>query len=230
MADHIGSIITSITSNPTASAVRNVKLKVLMKLQQLSAKLLLCCLFSLSPSLFAQSKPPSTSKPAPAPAVDPKKAAAIEEIFRITKPESMMQGALEQYKVAFHQAATQGFNQEVRKFGDPAKYQSDFNNFEQRVFNLLGQRLNWQKMKGQFAQAYADTFTADDLSGILAFYRSPAGQAYLSKTPGLMAKFGSIGQQQMAGAGPEINKMMNDFMADIKKRSEASHTNPPAKK
>lgn len=201
-----------------------------MKLQQLFARLLLPCLFSLSPSLLGQSKPPSASKPAPASAVDPKKAAVIEEIFRITKPESMMQGALEQYKMAFHQAAAQGFSQEVRKFDDPAKYQSDFNRFEERIFALLAQRLNWQKMKPQFIQTYADAFTSDELSGMLTFYRSPAGQAYVNKTPGLMAKFGAIGQQQMAGTGPEINKMMNGFMADVKKRSDASHANAPAKK
>ncbi|MBV9037404.1 MAG: DUF2059 domain-containing protein [Acidobacteriaceae bacterium] len=79
-------------------------------------------------------------------------------------------------------------------------------------------------------QAYSDTFSTDELSGMLAFYRSPAGQAYINKTPGLMAKFGAIGQQQMAGTGPEIQKMMNDFMADLKKRSDASHANAPAKK
>ena len=195
-----------------------------MKLQRLSATLLLPYLFSFSPTLFGQSRPTST------PAIDPKKAAAIEEIFRLTKPESTVQAALAQYKAAFHQAAAQGFDQEVRKFGDPAKLQSDFNKFEQRIFDLLAQRLNWQKMKPQFAQAYADTFTADDLSGMLAFYRSPAGQAYISKMPGLLAKFNAIGQQQMAGAGPEIQKITNDFMTDLKKRSEAGHPNPPAKK
>ena len=200
-----------------------------MKLQQLSATLLLSCLFSFSALSPGQSKS-ATTKPATAPTVDPKKAVLIEEIFRLTKPESMMQGALAQYKAAFHQAAAQGFSQEVRKYDDPAKYQPDFNRFEERVFAMLSQRLDWGKMKGQFEQTYADTFSLDELSGMAAYYRSPAGQAYINKTPSLMAKFGAIGQQQMAGAGPEINKMMNDFMADIKKRSEASHPAPPTKK
>jgi hypothetical protein len=34
----------------------------------------------------------------------------------------------------------------------------------------------------------------------------------------------------MAGAGPEIQKMTNDFMTDLKKRSGAGQTTPPAKK
>ena len=200
-----------------------------MRLQQLFAKLLFPCLFSFSLALFGQSAP-SPGRPAAAPAIDPKKAAEIEEIFRITKPEALLQQVLGQYKAAFSQAATQGFNQEVRKFDDPAKYQADFSRLQERVFNLLNQRLSWQKLKPQYTQAYADTFSTDELSGILTFYRSPAGQAYINKTPTLMAKFGAIGQQQMAGAGPEIQKMMNDFMVDLKKRSDASHANAPAKK
>ncbi len=200
-----------------------------MKLQQLSAKLLLCCLLVPSLALFGQSAA-APSKPA-SPAVDPKKAAAIEEIFRITKPETMTQQMLDQYKMAFRQAAGQGFSQEIRKFDDPAKYQGDFNRFEERVFALLSQRLSWGKMKGQFVQAYADTFTADELSGMLAFYRSPGGQAYINKMPTLINKFNAIGQGQMAGVGPEVQKMTNDFMADLKKKSEASHAaTPPTKK
>ncbi len=201
-----------------------------MKLQQLLSPLLLACLFSFPALPFGQAKPSTNAKPAAAPAIDPKKLALIEEIFRLTKPESLMQGALAQYKAAFHQAATQGFSQEVRKFDDPAKYQPDFNRFEEKIFAMLAQRLDWAKMKGQFEQVYADTFTSDELSGLAAFYRSSSGQAFLNKTPSLMAKFGAIGQQQMAGAGPEINKMMSDFMADLKKRAEASHANSPAKK
>ncbi|MBV9937843.1 MAG: hypothetical protein JO150_05015, partial [Acidobacteriaceae bacterium] len=126
-----------------------------MKLQQLSAKLLLFCLFSFSLALFGQSAP--SSKPASVPAIDPKKAALIEELFRITKPETLIEQALGQYKAAFSQAATQGFNQEVRKFDDPAKYQADFSRLQERVFNLLNQRLNWQKIKPQYMQAYSDT-------------------------------------------------------------------------
>ena len=200
-----------------------------MKLQPLSARLLLPCLFGISALLFGQA-PSSTAKSTPAATVDPKKAAAIEEIFRLTKPETLIQGALEQYKAAFHQAATQGFTQETRKFDDPVKYQPDFNRFEQRIFALLSQRLNWQKIKPQFVQVYADTFSLDELSGLSAFYRSSTGQAYINKMPSLMAKFGAIGQQQMVGAGPEIQKMTNDFMTDLKKRSEAGHAAPPAKK
>ncbi len=186
---------------------------------------------AMTTSLPAQTATPRPVTPGKSAAtVDPKKAPLIDEIFQLTKPEAMMQQMLAQYKMAFSQAASQGFEQEVRKFDDPAKYRSDFTKLQDKVFGLLSSRLQWQKLKPQFAQVYSDTFTTDELSGIAAFYKSPAGQASINKMPSLIQKCSQIGQQQMAGAGPEIQKMMTDFMDDLKKRSQSSKpAAPPAK-
>ncbi len=188
-----------------------------MKIHSFAAILLLQ-LAGLATSLPAQTTTPGKV----APTVDPKKAPLIDEIFRLTKPEAMMQQMLARYKMAFSQAASQGFEQEVRKFDDPAKYRPDFTKMQDKVFGLLSSRLQWQKLKPQFAQVYSDTFSTDELSGIAGFYKSPAGQASINKMPSLIQKCSQIGQQQMAGAGPEIQKMMTDFMDDLKKRSQAS--------
>ncbi len=162
-------------------------------------------------------------------APDPKKLPYIEEIFRLTKPEGMVSGMLSQYKGAFQQAAGQGYEQEVRKFDDPAKYRADFNKLQDRVFALLTSRLDWQKLKPQFVQVYSDTFTVEELSGMAAFYRSPGGHAFLEKMPSVLQKWSQVSQQQVGNVGPEIQKMMSDFMADIKKRSAANAPKAPAK-
>ncbi len=141
----------------------------------------------------------------------------------------MVNNLLQNYKSAFSQAASQGYEQEVKKFDDPAKYRPDFNKLQDRVFALLNSRMDWQKMKPQFVQSYSDAFTIDELSGMVTFYKSPAGKAFLEKTPGLMQRLNVIGQQQVGNIGPEVQKMMSDFMADLKKRSAASSPKPPAK-
>ena len=176
-------------------------------------------------------RPATPSRPtAPvATAPDPKKVPLIEEIFRLTKPEGMVNGMLSQYKGAFQQAATQGYEQEVRKFDDPAKYRTDFSKLQDRVFAMLTSRLDWQKLKPQFVQVYSDTFTVEELSQMAAFYRSAGGQAFLQKMPGVLQKWSQVSQQQVGNIGPEIQKMMTDFMNDIKKRSAANAPKPPAK-
>ena len=199
-----------------------------MKLFRTSAFLLLSVLPIVASAQTAPAKPPAPATPAPS-APDPKKVPVIDDIFRLTKPEGMVNNMLNQYKGAFQQAATQGFEQEVRKFDDPAKYRGDFTKLQDRVFALLASRLDWQKMKPQFVQVYSDTFTLDELNGMDAFYKSPSGKAFLDRMPGVLQKWGQASQQQVGNVGPEIQKMMSDFMADLKKRSAAQQPKPPAK-
>jgi hypothetical protein len=60
---------------------------------------------------------------------------------------------------------------------------------------------------------YADTYTEQEMDGIIAFYKSPAGEAMLAKTPAIMAKANELVQQQMATVMPEIQKLIKDAAA-----------------
>lgn len=181
--------------------------------------------FASAQTAPAKSAAPATTATAP----DPKKVPLIEEIFRLTKPEGMVSGMLAQYKGAFQQAANQGYEQEVRKFDDPAKYRGDFTKLQDKVNALLASRLDWQKLKPQFVQVYSDTFTVEELSGMASFYKTPGGRAFLEKMPAVLNKWGQLSQQQVGTVSPEIQKMMNDFMTDLKKRSAANPPKPAAK-
>ena len=171
-----------------------------------------------------QQKAPTSGGP------DPAKVPVIEELFRITQPEKMMQQMLAQAKAAFSSAAQNGFSAEVKKMGDdPAKYQADLQKMENQIFGILTSRLDWNTMKPQFVKLYSDTFTKDELTGLVSFYKSPAGQAQITKMPTLMGKLNTISQQQMQTAGPEIQKVTVDFMNSIRQKSQASHPAAPAK-
>ena len=42
-------------------------------------------------------------------------------------------------------------------------------------------RFSWEKMKPEYVRLYDEVYSDAEISGILAFYKSPAGQAYLTK-------------------------------------------------
>ncbi len=60
------------------------------------------------------------------------------------------------------------------------------------------------KMKAAMYQAYAETFTEDELKSIVDFYESPNGQAVLHKMPAVMQK-----------AMPAITAMIPQMQADM---------------
>lgn len=181
-------------------------------------------LTAASTSAPAQMARPSAASVSSTGAPDPAKVPLIENLFQLTKPDGMVQQA----RAALGNAAQQAFNTEVKKFDDPAKYQSDYQKVQGQVMAIINTRLDWQKMKPQLLKVYSDSFTKEELAGITAFYRSPAGQAEMHKMPEVAYKTNVIGQQQLAGAQPELQKVMTDAINNVKQKSQASHPAPSA--
>lgn len=46
-------------------------------------------------------------------------------------------------------------------------------------------RALWLKLKPKYVKAYAEVYSADELRALITFFKSPAGQTYLEKTPEL---------------------------------------------
>jgi hypothetical protein len=67
---------------------------------------------------------------------------------------------------------------------------------------------------------YDEVYSEEQITGILAFYKSPAGQAFLNKMPLLVSK--SMEMRQMADLIPEIQRITTEAIekskiADLKK-------------
>jgi hypothetical protein len=59
---------------------------------------------------------------------------------------------------------------------------------------------------------YAAAFTEQQMDDILAFYKSPTGQAMIEKNPMLLQESSALAQQRMSDVTPEVEKLIKDFM------------------
>jgi hypothetical protein len=157
----------------------------------------------------------------PPPKISPAKAALIEEMIDETKPDAIIQQSLGQMKAAFSQSFESGFNSQVtQNHEDPAKYQKELRAFEDKMFGLISDRMSWARLKPKFIVMYDETFTQQELSDIVAFYKTPSGKSLLRKLPELMTKGSQVGQQEMMGVVPEIQQMTKDFMESMLKKKQ----------
>ena len=62
----------------------------------------------------------------------------------------------------------------------------------------------WAKVEPLFVKAYQSTLTQDEVNGIVAFYKTPAGKAMVQKLPTLM-------QQAIMQLRPEMGAMMGQL-------------------
>lgn len=82
--------------------------------------------------------------------------------------------------------------------------------FMARVDAAIADSFSWKVLEPEFAKLYASNFSDSELDGILAFYRSPVGQAMIAKTPALMSAASAISMQHVQALEPQLRQMMTD--------------------
>lgn len=111
----------------------------------------------------------------------------------------------------------ESFRNQLSKYEDAAKYQPELHRFGDQMFNLIADRMSWEKMKPKFVAIYDETFTKQELEDIIVFYKTPSGQHLLQKMRGLISKGSQVGQTQMSDALAEIQRLTADFIENLKK-------------
>ena len=76
------------------------------------------------------------------------------------------------------------------------------------------------------AQVYAESLTPDVVKGMIAFYKSPAGQTYLDQQPVIMQKSMVITQKMMMDIMPRLQTLIQTEIAETAKEALPAKTSP----
>jgi uncharacterized protein len=124
----------------------------------------------------------------------------IDELLTLTRVQKMSESAIEQMKnmmagVAKQTNVSPGASERAKAAQD-------------KMFALIEGEMSWDKMKAEYARVYAEVFTPEEVKGLIAFYKSPTGQALLDKQPILMQKTMEMAQKRMVDLTPKIQEMI----------------------
>ncbi len=84
-----------------------------------------------------------------------------------------------------------------------------------RVMDMVRAEMDWSRLKPEVARMYMETFSQEEVDGLLAFYRTPTGQALLSKMPVLMSKLVELTQARLRELMPRVLQSATESMKDI---------------
>ena len=82
---------------------------------------------------------------------------------------------------------------------------------QKQMMDLITSAMNPADMHNDIAQAYADTFSPEELDGLGAFYSTPAGQALSDKTPALQAKIQAAMTPRIMAVMPQVQQAAATF-------------------
>jgi len=154
--------------------------------------------------------------------IDPEKAALIEKMMSITRPDKLLPQLLEGYKTTFYEGFEQSLHSELRRQNEyPAKYQPYISHFENDMFTMFAKRLTWDRVKPRFIAVYDETFSKQELKDIVAFYETPSGQSLNRKMPVARVTCLQVAEEAMGGTTDELQTFTAEFQRDLEEIHKA---------
>ena len=133
---------------------------------------------------------------------DASRMAKAQELLQVAKMDQGFKQVLERAQATIKAQTTR----QVTVAADKAA-------LEEKISPILAQQLNWETLKPQYVKVYAGTYTEEELDAILAFYKSPAGQAWFAKSPAVGEKARQITQKAIQDAQSQVRKVADQAAA-----------------
>ncbi len=139
----------------------------------------------------------------------------IDELVEVMNMDAMVDSMYAQVEGMMQNMSVQmGVKPDEKAIFD--KYYAD-------MTEVLKTKMSWQKMQPMMINLYDKQFTEQEISDMLAFYKTESGQAILKKMPQVMQESMQMSQALVQDAMPEIQAIAGELGEALKQsRSKAN--------
>ncbi|AMP12966.1 DUF2059 domain-containing protein [Collimonas pratensis] len=137
--------------------------------------------------------------------------ASIEELLNSMHAEKIMDLMLPAIDKSMHQSMAMATEGKTLS----AKQQQILDASTAKMMALMKDEMSWDKMHPMYVQIYRESFTQEEIDGLVAFYKSPAGVAYINKMPAVMQKTMGLMQTRMAEMIPKMKAAIQQAVEDV---------------
>jgi len=158
-------------------------------------------------------------------AQDQSRQALAEELMNLMNTRQNIETSLGMFK--------QMLAQQMAKMQPPARTPEEAAKAAEpveKIMDMITKELSWDKMKEQYINLYSETFTEPELKDIIAFYKSPSGQAFIKKQPEIMKRSMELTSQMVSRIMPKIQEMTKGMEEAGPPAAPAAPPTPPAGK
>jgi hypothetical protein len=142
---------------------------------------------------------------------NPPSDASIKQLLEVVEMRKLPEAMTAQLDGAMKQAiqqATQG--EQV-----PASIQQDIDKRQAQMIVAMKETLDWNKLEPVYVHVYQKSLTQQEVDGLIAFYKTPSGQAVLKKMPVIMQNAVNETQQLMQPLVEQLRTMQQDVRAEV---------------
>src|SRR5687767_2063776 len=153
-----------------------------------------------------------TASPKPSVAGSPPSEASVKQLLEVAQARKLIDSIMGQMDTLMLQTIQQAIQgKEV-----PPKVQREIDKQQAETTRLMKELLDWSKLEPMYVRIYQKTFSQEEVDGMLAFYKTPAGQAVIAKMPTAMQNTMDEMQQMMLPVMQKIQRMQQDVATEMK--------------
>jgi len=142
---------------------------------------------------------------------------SIKELLDVTQAHKMvdtMNSQMQSMLKNSMQAATQG--QKVTP-----KVQKEIDDIQQEMASETKEVLSWSKLESMYIRVYQKSFTAQEIDGLIAFYKTPTGQALLTKMPIVLQNTMTEVQQMILPMVQRMQQKQQQIATELQSQKKA---------
>ena len=84
-----------------------------------------------------------------------------------------------------------------------------------KIMSLMQKELSWENLKPEFEKLYAETYSVEELTGLVKFYESPIGRKFTAKQPEMQQKSMIMVQRMVMRIMPKIQALTKQMQQEI---------------
>jgi hypothetical protein len=170
-------------------------------------------ILALGGSIASGAENPS---PGPSAAGPQPSEASIKQLLEVAQARRLIDSVMAQMESLMQQTIAQATKgQDV-----PPKVQKEIDKQQAEVTGVMKELLDWNKLEPMYVRIYQKTFSQEEVDGMIAFYKTPAGQAVIGKMPAVMQNTMDEMLQMMAPVMQKMQRMQQDVAAGMKAASQ----------
>ena len=193
----IGAGFVTIRLNPPQRSISSLSNPRCRSVSAIMFIRILIVLGLLCPAIYAADAPPSDT--------------SLNQLLEITHAHKVLDATIAQMdtmmKNVFQQVTA----------GRPASPQLEkiFEKAQAEVVSMCKEDLTWEKMEPMYLRIYRKSLSQSDVDGMIAFYKTPAGQAVINKMPLILQNTMAEVSQMMGPRMQRAERMQQDLIAEL---------------
>ena len=182
----------------------------------MSRRILICLCLTVGCSFVLAEDPPSTPPDA---ASAPASEASLKELLEVAKARKVLDTMLEHLDQVMNQAMQEATGGKPV----PAKVQKHIDKLETDLKTLFKEECSWEKMEPVYLRIYQKSLTQQEVDGMIAFYKTPAGKAVMDKMPVILQNSIQEMKEMMGPMMQRLQRMQQEVKAEMKEEEKGKN-------